>query len=73
MGKVAERTARDPETVEQVRRELQALPPGTTLSWEQVSSYVRRIGIEMPAGWSSADDIRELRGPLPDDETSVRE
>ncbi len=68
MAKTLERTARDQEAVEQVHRELQALPSGTTLSWDEVMSYVRRIGIKMPEGWTSADDIRELRGPLPDDD-----
>ena len=56
------------QELEQIRRELDALPEGTTLPWEEIRSYIRRIGIKMPPGWTSAHIIRELRGPLPEDD-----
>jgi hypothetical protein len=67
MAKTAEETTRDQREAEQVLRELEARPPGTPLSWEEAMSYVRRLGFETPEGWTSADIIREYRGPLPDD------
>lgn len=69
MAKPAE-DARDQGEVEQVRRELEARTPGTPLTWEETMSYVRRMGLKMPDGWTSADIIREYRGPLPGDDSS---
>jgi hypothetical protein len=71
MAKTAERS-HETDEIEQVRRELEALPAGTTLNWDEIEAYVRRLGIRMPDGWTSADDIRELRGPLPDEEPPSR-
>jgi hypothetical protein len=68
MAKTAEEIGRQEDSAEQARRELRELPEGTVLTWEHAMSYVRRLGIKMPPGWTSANDIRELRGPLPDDD-----
>jgi hypothetical protein len=68
MAKSLEETDGQQETAEQARRELRQLPEGTKLTWEDAMSYVRRLGIKMPPGWTSADDIRQLRGPLPADD-----
>ena len=70
MAKVAEKTTPDQREAEQARRELEARPPGTPLSWGEAMSYVRRLGLKMPEGWTSADIIREYRGPLSDDDSS---
>ncbi|HET8775864.1 MAG TPA: hypothetical protein VFP80_18850 [Thermoanaerobaculia bacterium] len=58
----------DQEAVEQVLAELRALP-ANSLSGEELMSYIRRLPKpDLPEGWTSADDIRELRGPLPEDD-----
>jgi hypothetical protein len=61
---------RDQEAVEQVLHELRALPPGSKLTSEEWLAIVQKLPKlgEMPEGWTSADDIREFRGPLPDDD-----
>jgi hypothetical protein len=56
------------DAVEQVRKELAALPEGRTLSWDEAMSYVRRLPRNLAPGETSADIIRELRGPLPEDD-----
>jgi hypothetical protein len=39
------------------------------LKGEEWLAYVRRLPkANLPEGWSSAEIIRELRGPLPDDD-----
>ena len=70
MAKAAEQTSHDHETAAQVRRELEARPAGTPLTWEEAMSHVRCMGIKMPDGWTSADVIREYRGPLPADDSA---
>lgn len=56
------------ESVEQVLAELRALP-ANSLSGEEWLSYLQRLPKpDLPEGWTSADDIRELRGPLPEDD-----
>ncbi len=66
MGKTIEEQER--ESAAQILAELEALPPGS-LTGEQWLSFVRRLPKpDLPEGWSSADDIRELRGPLPEDD-----
>ncbi len=70
MAKVAEKTTPDQREAEQARRELEARPPGTPMTWDEAMSYVRRLGLKMPDGWTSADIIREYRGPLPGDDIS---
>lgn len=65
---MAKTIEKDQETVEQVLAELRALPAGS-LSGEELVSYIRRLPKpDLPAEWTSADDIRELRGPLPEDD-----
>jgi hypothetical protein len=57
----------DQEAVEAVLRDLRALPPGTTLTNEEVLAFITRLP-RRPSSWTSADVIREMRGPLPDDD-----
>lgn len=52
----------------QIIRELKALPPGYKLTHAELMSYVRRMPKPKPGGPTSAEIIRELRGPLPGDE-----
>lgn len=54
-------------SVEEVLAELRALPEGTTLPMSEISRLIRKMP-RRPRTWSSADDIRELRGPLPEDD-----
>ena len=59
----------DQEAVKELLRDLDALPPGYKMSGEEWLAYVRRLPKpDLPEGWTSADDIRELRGPLPEDD-----
>jgi len=67
MAKALERPERDQAAVAEVLRDLQALPPGHKLSPDELMSFIRRLP-KMPEGWTSADYIRELRGPLPEDD-----
>jgi hypothetical protein len=67
MAKTVERTDRDQETVREVLAELRALPVDAALSREQILAYLERMP-PRPNDFSSADVIRELRGPLPDDD-----
>lgn len=67
MAKTAERTERDQEVVRDILRDIEARPAGE-MTWDEVMSYIRRMP-KMPTGWTSADIIREYRGPLPDDES----
>ena len=68
MAKTAEKDEKNQESVEQVLAELRAIP-SNSLSGEEVLSYLRRLPKpNLPEGWTSADDIRELRGPLPEDD-----
>jgi hypothetical protein len=62
-----ERSPQEKKAVEQVRRELEALPEGTKLTNEQVLAFVERLPRRLDT-WTSADVIRELRGPLPEDD-----
>jgi hypothetical protein len=67
MAKTLEQTERDQEAVAQeVLRELEARRG--TLSNEEVFALLRRLPPKLAPGETSADDIRELRGPLPDDD-----
>lgn len=69
MAKTAEETERE-QVIREVLAELEAMPPGTTLSGEEWWTIMKRLPKlgTMPEGWSSADDVRELRGPLPEDD-----
>ena len=66
VAKVEEMTERDRKAAE-VLRELEALPPGQTLTRQELVALLRRMP-GLPEGWSSAEYIRELRGPLPEDD-----
>jgi len=66
MAKVADGEVRDQEAVREVLRDLEARPAGQKLTWDELIGFIRRLP-KMPEGWTSADDIRELRGPLPED------
>ena len=67
MAKTLERTQRDQQAVEAVLADLRALPPDATLSREQILAYLERMP-PRPNDFTSADVIRELRGPLPEDD-----
>ena len=69
MAKTLEETEKE-QAIREVLAELNALPPGKTLSgeeWYAIAKKLPRLG-SMPEGWTSADDIREFRGPLPEDD-----
>lgn len=63
----AETSPEHREAVEAVLRDLQALPKGTLLTMEEVVAFTRRLP-RRPSDWTSADVIRESRGPLPEDD-----
>ncbi len=69
MAKTAEETDKA-QVIRDVLAELQALPPDKKLSGEEWYAIVKRLPRlgTMPEGWTSADDIREFRGPLPEDD-----
>ena len=68
MAKTVEEKTQE-EALKELLRDLEALPPGHKMSGEEWLSYVRRLPKpDLPEGWTSADDIRELRGPLPEDD-----
>ena len=69
MAKTAEETERD-RAITEVLAELKALPPDRKLSGEEWLAIVKRLPKlgNLPEGWTSADDIREFRGPLPEDD-----
>lgn len=66
MAKTEERTEQE-AAMEELLRELDAIPPGTMLTDEQVLAFTRRMP-PLPADFTSADVIREARGPLPGDD-----
>lgn len=66
MANVAEKSERE-AIYEQLLAELRARPEGKPLTGEELMSFIRRAP-KMPDGWTSADDIRDFRGPLPDDD-----
>ena len=58
------------QALREVMRELEALPPEKKLTgeeWLALAQKLPKLG-NMPEGWTSADDIREFRGPLPEDD-----
>ncbi|HEX8408674.1 MAG TPA: hypothetical protein VF883_07415 [Thermoanaerobaculia bacterium] len=68
MAKTVEKTERELEPVEDVLAEIRAIP-SNSLSGDEWLAYLRRLPKpDLPQGWTSADDIRELRGPLPEDD-----
>jgi hypothetical protein len=64
MAKTAEETSRR-ELVDEIRRELAARRG--TMTNAEVFGLLRRLPAR-PSEWTSADVIRELRGPLPEDD-----
>jgi hypothetical protein len=52
---------------EEVLRELRARPQGKKLTGDELMALISKMP-GMPEGWTSADDIRDLRGPLPEDD-----
>lgn len=66
MAKVEEITERERKAAE-VLRELNSYPPGYTLTRQELVALLRRMP-GLPPGWNSAEYIRELRGPLPEDD-----
>jgi hypothetical protein len=66
MGTTGELTERERKVAE-VLRDLKARPPGKKLTPEELMSFISRMP-GMPEGWTSADYIREFRGPLPEDD-----
>lgn len=66
MAKTAEMTERQ-RKVQEVIRELDALPPGHKMTREEFVRILSKMP-PMPEGWTSAEYIRELRGPLPEDD-----
>lgn len=70
MAKIVEEPELTPEQREAVRgvlRDLQALPEGTILTMDEIAALVHRLP-GRPKSWTSADVIREARGPLPEDD-----
>lgn len=71
MAKIVEEpellTPEQREAVRGVLRDLQALPQGTILTMEEIAALVHRLP-GRPKSWTSADVIREARGPLPEDD-----
>ena len=69
MAKTVEQTDKDEEVVQEVLGELEALPAGHQMSGDEWLSFIQRLPkLNLPDGWTSADDIREFRGPLPEDD-----
>lgn len=61
-------TEQEQEQLRQLHRDLEKLPPGHKLTFAEWLEYAKRMPQLVPDGWTSADDIRELRGPLPEDD-----
>jgi hypothetical protein len=55
------------EAVEGVLRDLRSRPKGTILTMDEIAELVARLP-GRPKTWTSADVIREARGPLPEDD-----
>jgi hypothetical protein len=69
MVKVATTEEHDDPAAE-VLRDLRALPEGHQLTGDELMAFIRRMP-KMPEGWTSADYIREFRGPLPEDDSDL--
>jgi hypothetical protein len=68
MVKVAATEERDDAA--EVLRDLRALPEGHQLTGKELMAFIVRMP-KMPEGWTSADYIREFRGPLPEDDSDL--
>ena len=72
MAKTEEETEK--QVLREVLRELESMPPEKKLSgdeWLALAQRLPKLG-NMPEGWTSADDIREFRGPLPEDDPDFK-
>lgn len=69
MAKTAEEATREEKAMEEVLRELEARRG--TLTNGEIFDLLARIP-RRPDNWSSADVIRELRGPLPEDDPDFK-
>jgi hypothetical protein len=65
MAKTVE-AEQDLTAVTEFVRTLDARGPDYKMTADELVEFSRLMP-KMPAGWTSADDIRELRGPLPDE------
>jgi hypothetical protein len=66
MAKTIEKT--EHEGLAEIRRVLDALAPGETLPRDEWLRLVGLLPKAKPGGPTSAEIIRELRGPLPEDD-----
>lgn len=64
MSKTLEQT--ESEAIAEVMRELDALGPDDKLSHEDFMRLLSKLPKPKPGGPTSAEIIRELRGPLPE-------
>ncbi|HYH08598.1 MAG TPA: hypothetical protein VEK11_16200 [Thermoanaerobaculia bacterium] len=55
------------QTLHEAQRELDALGPDHVLTPDEFAYFVSKMP-KMPEGWTSADDVRDFRGPLPEDD-----
>jgi hypothetical protein len=68
MANVEEMTENQRKVAE-ILRDLEARPPGKPLTGDELMSFIRRLPkLDLPDDWTSADDIRDFRGPLPEDD-----
>ncbi len=56
----------------EVLRELRARPKGKKLTPDELVALISKMP-GVPDGWTSAEYIRELRGPLPEDDPEFQE
>jgi hypothetical protein len=70
MAKTVE-AEQDLTAVTEFVRTLDARGPDYKMTPDEFVEFSRLMP-KMPAGWTSADDIRELRGPLPEDDPLER-
>jgi hypothetical protein len=69
MGKTVEEMTENQQKVAEILRDLESRPPGKPLTGDELMSFIRRLPkLDLPEGWTSADDIRDFRGPLPEDD-----
>ncbi|MDQ3281865.1 MAG: hypothetical protein M3Q69_10690 [Acidobacteriota bacterium] len=57
----------DLSAVRELLDRLNAKGPGYVMTMDEVREYVRRMP-KMPPGWSSAEDVRDFRGPIAGDD-----
>ena len=72
MAKTIEVTERDYSALGEFIAQLEARGPDYKMTPDELVEFSRLMP-KMPPGWSSADDIREFRGPLPGDDPLFRD